>query len=633
MDQLKKIGMLFASWLLACSVYGQKPIMHIQPMYLGNGTTVVDVIAYGADPTGTTDSATAINNTILACKTAGGGTVLIPAGTYLVASSISLALSGCNLEGDGMAVTTLKWTGTSGGTVLVATEWAYAHASDFTINGNSLAGIGIDFRGVNGTQVNIQDVIERIQVINCSQSPGYNIHVGDSSNNQISESTFRKILVSGGIEGIYQEGSQTLSMVYDGVSEEGANANDLLNIRAGDAEIHNVSGGSSPVTIRSSISILRLGITYAYWESQVTGTRQFFVMEDGTSNGNGGPFVSIDRLVSNCQSSTGNVKFIQWGVSTGSGGEFHLVRSKLDSSNGLTPACQISVTAPSGSTAFFAEEGNSYFGGPTIAINTGVLVQHTITHNQNSFNATGPVSAPMQVVTNGVGESQSVYTTPAFNIDRLTLSRGTFLAFSTAGAFEGAVGTSFYNNGLTLFGQDGSNTLVPVAVVSGASGAGLSLLPGFKYSFGAVNGLSNNAGIVTLGGVLGAKTVDNTLDDGSGNATFVGQVTSTKTTGTSPLVIASTTPVTNLTTAPATYNAAGTQQINTHIVEGTCRLGTSCSITLSGAAAYSTNFTCTASDATSANAVRIQEISGSAPNGLIFTGTGTDDIYYICIGY
>ncbi len=81
----------------------------------------------------------------------------------------------------------------------------------------------------------------------------------------------------------------------------------------------------------------------------------------------------------------------------------------------------------------------------------------------------------------------------------------------------------------------------------------------------------------------------------------------------------------------ATYNAAGTLQTGVHIVEDTCTLGTSCAVTLTGSAAFSSSssYRCSGTDATAANAVRVNQTSGSA---VTFTGTGTDVISYVCVG-
>jgi hypothetical protein len=81
----------------------------------------------------------------------------------------------------------------------------------------------------------------------------------------------------------------------------------------------------------------------------------------------------------------------------------------------------------------------------------------------------------------------------------------------------------------------------------------------------------------------------------------------------------------------ATYNAAGTLQTAVHIVEDTCTLGTSCAVTLAGSAAFTSasTYRCAANDATAANAVRVNQASGTS---VTFTGTGTDVISFVCVG-
>jgi len=61
----------------------------------------VNVLDYGADNTGASDSATAINTAITAVATAGGGTVYFPAGTYRTNTSIVLK-DKVTLQGEGV---------------------------------------------------------------------------------------------------------------------------------------------------------------------------------------------------------------------------------------------------------------------------------------------------------------------------------------------------------------------------------------------------------------------------------------------------------------------------------------------------------------------------------------------------
>lgn len=62
-------------------------------------TNIYSVVDYGADPTGSADSATAINNAITACGTAGGGTVYFPGGTYKASSTVQISYDSVVLQG------------------------------------------------------------------------------------------------------------------------------------------------------------------------------------------------------------------------------------------------------------------------------------------------------------------------------------------------------------------------------------------------------------------------------------------------------------------------------------------------------------------------------------------------------
>jgi len=131
--------------------------------------------------------------------------------------------------------------------------------------------------------------------------------------------------------------------------------------------------------------------------------------------------------------------------------------------------------------------------------------------------------------------------------------------------------------------------------------------------------------------------LDNTYDIGATGANrprniyaatqFISQVA----TGTAPIVVSSTTPVANLTAVPTTYNHSGTQATGAHVVQDRCTLGTSCSVTLTGSAVYtsSSTYDCVAIDRTGANAIQFAPSSGSA---FALTGTGTDAISYVCVG-
>jgi hypothetical protein len=72
---------------------------------------VYNVVGYDADPTGVSDSTSAILAAIAACQAAGGGIVFFPAGTYLVSSIIATSgLVAVYLLGAGKYASIIKYT-------------------------------------------------------------------------------------------------------------------------------------------------------------------------------------------------------------------------------------------------------------------------------------------------------------------------------------------------------------------------------------------------------------------------------------------------------------------------------------------------------------------------------------------
>lgn len=127
----------------------------------------VNVNDFGADPTGGTDSTTAIQNAINQVTALGGGYVDFGAGLYVISSTLMVNNAGVKLRGVGhdnnhdsgspVTVTTLKWNGSSGGTMILITPTASAtqRLSDNGVVGmylssnNGLAGIGVDLYSTN----------------------------------------------------------------------------------------------------------------------------------------------------------------------------------------------------------------------------------------------------------------------------------------------------------------------------------------------------------------------------------------------------------------------------------------------------------------------------------------------------
>ena len=118
----------------------------------------VNVLQFGADPTGVADSTAAFNNAIAAIPN--GGSILVPPGAYKVSSTISIgngtttaastqngvvltAYSGSDPYGE--SAITLKWAGATGGTVVNFNGPLLGGglAGDWIIDGNGTAANGV----------------------------------------------------------------------------------------------------------------------------------------------------------------------------------------------------------------------------------------------------------------------------------------------------------------------------------------------------------------------------------------------------------------------------------------------------------------------------------------------------------
>lgn len=108
------------------------------------------VDGYGADRTGASNSATAINNAITAASAAGGGTVYFPSGTYLISSALNLK-SNIAFRGAGRLLTTLVGGAVSAAVIVGTSGDAVSKVTitDLTIDG----GWATTSNNINGIQI------------------------------------------------------------------------------------------------------------------------------------------------------------------------------------------------------------------------------------------------------------------------------------------------------------------------------------------------------------------------------------------------------------------------------------------------------------------------------------------------
>lgn len=152
------------------------------------GTSITDpgswynAVAYGADPTGATDTVTAFN---AACAAAGAGVVYFPAGIYKFSTSVSAA---CNIQGDGTNATLFKAASASSGIVNLSGFGNYisdvaliagvAQTGGYllTISGTNNVARNLSFQNPWGGITVTGNGTPVLQDVNLGFAPGANMH-------------------------------------------------------------------------------------------------------------------------------------------------------------------------------------------------------------------------------------------------------------------------------------------------------------------------------------------------------------------------------------------------------------------------------------------------------------------------
>lgn len=129
-----------------------------------------DVRRYGADPTGVSDSATAINNAVASMNAGGGGIVTLPAGTFLIGSTINM-LDYTGLKGAGKTATTIKLKNSANVNLIAKGGSATGigiSVTDLTFDGNQSNNTsgGVLLAGATGVR-GPSWTIERVNITHC----------------------------------------------------------------------------------------------------------------------------------------------------------------------------------------------------------------------------------------------------------------------------------------------------------------------------------------------------------------------------------------------------------------------------------------------------------------------------------
>jgi len=144
---------------------------------------VVNVLDYGADRTGVTDSTTAVQNAVNAIKNI-GGSVYFPRGTYKC-NILADGTAAINLLGDGIDCTTILSFSNNQFAVFFNNNFRYCSVQNITFSGSS--------KNTHGVYVNIGS---HFSVNNCKfQDCGMGLVFNATIDNQINNSVFRACYV------------------------------------------------------------------------------------------------------------------------------------------------------------------------------------------------------------------------------------------------------------------------------------------------------------------------------------------------------------------------------------------------------------------------------------------------------
>jgi hypothetical protein len=166
--------------------------------------------SFGADPTGTTDSAAAINAAILHVNSLGGGTVRLPAGTFKIADTINLPYDNVALQGAHVEATKIVPAFTAIKNAIEVTGHGYNRVADLSIRGDA------DSTGNVAAGICLDDTyrtsLERLNIEHCA----VNIFLKNGGTTFCYAPTLRDIRTNYGSIGL-QIGDTTTTSMWQGV--------------------------------------------------------------------------------------------------------------------------------------------------------------------------------------------------------------------------------------------------------------------------------------------------------------------------------------------------------------------------------------------------------------------------------
>ena len=428
----------------------------------------VSVVAFGADPTGVTDSTTSINAAITSiCNLGSPGVVNFPAGTFTVSSTTDAIKINCNnitLNGAGKFATTIINKSTSTASIIDAYNGTYPGGL------TPISGIEIMNLGIDGNQANIShnanDTYENgIQIQYCQ-----NCSVHD---NFVRNVVFQGIIAQGSGDGL-SKNNKIYSNIVTGFGEYG------IGLEGGmfDSTINN-NNVYSGITV-AQVPGGSVGVLVSAYTQLGTGN----IVQGNTINGAPSDCVRvqdasayssvIDNTISNCGTTSGS------GIKTNA--QVTSSNHLTISNNTLTAASDsggaaITILSTSNSVGFIQVAGNKIqnTAGGGILVNAGKNISVVGNKITNCGTGAGTITSGIRLAGSTVApfvSSNSIDTCAGNGIEVLSGTTsaaisgnslvGNGTAYSDAGTgtmFNSAnVSAGYFNSGVFYIGSGNSST-------------------------------------------------------------------------------------------------------------------------------------------------------------------------------
>jgi hypothetical protein len=306
---------------------------------------------YGAVGNGSTDDTAAVNS----WKAGGHNLAIKPGSIYAVSSTITFPtpFRAYRLQGGSgpyeIATTVFscgfKWIGASGGTVLSFVNVEQSQIGGFVVDGNSLAGKGIEVITSSGSShVNSW---HNINVARVTGSPGQGWHLGSGSNPDVASNHFHNCWTYGCVTGVYSEGTQTLVNSHFGGGHHNFTARGF-DFQTGDAYVSNfqfagATAATDDVYVGNSVGMVVMRDNYHEYRDTRTAAGMGYNFPSGAR--------TYPTLLSGCRILNGraNLEVITYAQA----GPFEMQSCQIDSLGyGGTGSGHIRLTGASGPAPF-----------------------------------------------------------------------------------------------------------------------------------------------------------------------------------------------------------------------------------------------------------------------------------------